>query len=200
MMPCEGPVRSTRQFLSPGAIKFHEMGVQPRRSLLAAENWTASRRPTGSPSRAGRRTGSVRGQVHAASSWFQSALPSIGCDLSPHSPDDLSGGKLDKAASRRRQGRMASGRTLHARRLHRHQHAGPAANVVAFYNKRGTCEQWIKEGKGAIRWMRLSCRSFAANASASCPQSRQLPAHARHARDDQRLVADEPQGALCKTF
>ncbi len=27
-----------------------------------------------------------------------------------------------------------------------------------------TCEQWIKEGKGAIRWTRLSCRSFAANA------------------------------------
>lgn len=29
---------------------------------------------------------------------------------------------------------------------------------------RGTCEQWIKEGKAAIRWTRLSCRSFAANA------------------------------------
>jgi len=28
----------------------------------------------------------------------------------------------------------------------------PAENVVAFYNKRGTCEQWIKEGKGAIKW------------------------------------------------
>src|SRR5271170_7023899 len=42
--------------------------------------------------------------------------------------------------------------------------ARPAENVVAFYNKRGTCEQWIKEGKGAIRWTRLSCRSFAANA------------------------------------
>jgi hypothetical protein len=27
-----------------------------------------------------------------------------------------------------------------------------------------TCEQWIKEGKGAIKWTRLSCRSFAANA------------------------------------
>ena len=40
----------------------------------------------------------------------------------------------------------------------------PAETVVAFYNKRGTCEQWIKEGKGAIRWTRLSCRSFAANA------------------------------------
>ena len=40
----------------------------------------------------------------------------------------------------------------------------PAENVVAFYNKRGTCEQWIKEGKDAIKWTRLSCRSFAANA------------------------------------
>ena len=40
----------------------------------------------------------------------------------------------------------------------------PAERVVAFYNKRGTCEQWIKEGKGAIKWMRLSCQTFAANA------------------------------------
>src|SRR5215831_12544903 len=37
----------------------------------------------------------------------------------------------------------------------------PAKRVVAFYNKRGTCEQWIKEGKGAIKWTRLSCRTFA---------------------------------------
>ena len=36
--------------------------------------------------------------------------------------------------------------------------------IVSFYNKRGTCEQWIKEGKGAIKWTRLSCRIFAANA------------------------------------
>ena len=40
----------------------------------------------------------------------------------------------------------------------------PAERVVAFYNHRGTCEQYIKEGKGAIKWTRLSCRSFAANA------------------------------------
>ena len=32
----------------------------------------------------------------------------------------------------------------------------PAERVVAFYNQRGTAEQWIKERKGAIRWMRLS--------------------------------------------
>jgi hypothetical protein len=31
-------------------------------------------------------------------------------------------------------------------------------------HKRGTCEQWIKEDKGAIKWTRLSCRTFAANA------------------------------------
>ena len=29
----------------------------------------------------------------------------------------------------------------------------PAERVVAFYNKRGTCEQWIKEGKEAIKWV-----------------------------------------------
>ena len=39
-----------------------------------------------------------------------------------------------------------------------------AERVVAFYNQRGTAEQRIKEGKGAIKWTRLSCRSFAANA------------------------------------
>jgi hypothetical protein len=39
----------------------------------------------------------------------------------------------------------------------------PAERVVAFYNQRGTAEQWIKEGKGAIKWTRLSCRTFAAN-------------------------------------
>jgi hypothetical protein len=42
--------------------------------------------------------------------------------------------------------------------------ARSAEGVVAFYNQRGTCEQYIKEGKNAIKWTRLSCRSFAANA------------------------------------
>ena len=40
----------------------------------------------------------------------------------------------------------------------------PAERVVAFYNQRGTAEQWIKEGKNAIRWTRLSCRRFDHNA------------------------------------
>ena len=40
----------------------------------------------------------------------------------------------------------------------------PAERAAADYDQRGTAEHWIKEGKGAIRWTRLSCRSFAANA------------------------------------
>ena len=40
----------------------------------------------------------------------------------------------------------------------------PAERVVAFYNQRGTAEQWIKEGKSAVTWTRLSCHCFAANA------------------------------------
>jgi Transposase DDE domain group 1 len=40
----------------------------------------------------------------------------------------------------------------------------PAERVVAFYNQRGTAEQWIKEGKNAVKWTRLSCCSMQANA------------------------------------
>ncbi len=36
--------------------------------------------------------------------------------------------------------------------------------VTPFYNGRGTAEQWIKEGKHAINWTRLSCHSFGNNA------------------------------------
>jgi ABC-type branched-subunit amino acid transport system permease subunit len=39
-----------------------------------------------------------------------------------------------------------------------------AERVVAFYNQRGTAEQWIKEGKNAVKWTRLSCRRFRHNA------------------------------------
>jgi Transposase DDE domain group 1 len=59
---------------------------------------------------------------------------------------------------------MTSGQTLSARRLPCNEHGAASRECRAFYNKRGTCEQWIREGKGAIKWTRLSCRSFAANA------------------------------------
>ncbi len=39
----------------------------------------------------------------------------------------------------------------------------PSRAVVRFYNKRGTAEQWIKEGKQAVSWTRLSCHRFRGN-------------------------------------
>ncbi len=36
--------------------------------------------------------------------------------------------------------------------------------MTRFYNQRGKAEQYIKEGKNAIKWTRLSCRKFRDNA------------------------------------
>ena len=38
-----------------------------------------------------------------------------------------------------------------------------AQGVVHFYNGRGRAEQWIKEGKYALNWTRLSCQHFVPN-------------------------------------
>jgi len=34
---------------------------------------------------------------------------------------------------------------------------------VFYCSKRGTCEQWIKEGKHALTWTRLSCAKYVSN-------------------------------------
>ena len=39
----------------------------------------------------------------------------------------------------------------------------PSRSTVRFYNKRGTAEQWIKKGKQATNWTRLSCHRFRSN-------------------------------------
>jgi Transposase DDE domain group 1 len=39
----------------------------------------------------------------------------------------------------------------------------PSRALVRFYNKRGTAEQWIKEGKQAVKMTRLSCHRFRSN-------------------------------------
>jgi hypothetical protein len=41
--------------------------------------------------------------------------------------------------------------------LHRHHAHRDEPAVIHFYNQRGTAEQWIKEGKAATHWTRLSC-------------------------------------------
>ncbi len=43
-------------------------------------------------------------------------------------------------------------------------HHDPAERVTWFYNQRGKAEQYIKEGKNAIKWTRLSCHKFRDNA------------------------------------
>lgn len=40
----------------------------------------------------------------------------------------------------------------------------PVNRIVAFYNQHGTAGQWIKEGKNALKWTRLSCGAMKANA------------------------------------
>ena len=40
---------------------------------------------------------------------------------------------------------------------------GGSASVTWFYNGRGTAEQFIKEGKIALNWTRLSCHDFVDN-------------------------------------
>jgi len=39
----------------------------------------------------------------------------------------------------------------------------PSRRVVKFYNGRGAAEQWIKEGKNAVKWTKLSCHDFVDN-------------------------------------
>ena len=76
----------------------------------------------------------------------------------------------------------------------------PSRSVVRFYNKRGTAEQWIKEGKQATHWTRLSCHRFRAN-EVRLPterpglQSGQPLAQTGAAAADQALVAHESSAA-----
>ena len=72
----------------------------------------------------------------------------------------------------------------------------PSRSVVRCYNKRGTAEQWIKEGKQATHWTRLSCHRFRANEvrlqlSVLAYNLGNLVAAAGTAEQDQELVADE---------
>ena len=69
--------------------------------------------------------------------------------------------------------------------------------VVHFYNGRGTAEQWIKEGKYALNWTRLSCHRFVANQVPSVAvhpglQPWELPAQTMSAQGGQGLVVARP--------
>jgi hypothetical protein len=73
--------------------------------------------------------------------------------------------------------------------------------VVRFYNKRGTAEQWIKEGKQAVKMTRLSCHRLRSNevrlwlsvmAYNLGNLWRGVPSGPGAAETDWQLVVDEP--------
>jgi hypothetical protein len=62
------------------------------------------------------------------------------------------------------QGRVASGRALPAGWLHRHQPGAAGRAYRRLLQPPRHLRAVHQEGKSAIKWTRLSCRSFAANA------------------------------------
>ena len=72
----------------------------------------------------------------------------------------------------------------------------PSRSVMRFYNKRGTAEQWIKEGKQAVKMTRLSCHRFRSNQvrlglSPAGLQPGEFVAAAGVAQANRELVADQ---------
>ena len=70
----------------------------------------------------------------------------------------------------------------------------PSRAVVRFYNKRGTAEQWIKEGKQAVKMTRLSplpLQRGAAGAQPACLQPGEFVAAAGVTQANRELVAHE---------
>jgi hypothetical protein len=43
------------------------------------------------------------------------------------------------------------------------KHSAERSQGTDKHRKRGTAEQWIKEGKNAVKWIRLSCHDFVDN-------------------------------------
>jgi Transposase DDE domain group 1 len=79
----------------------------------------------------------------------------------------------------------------------------PDKRVVKFYNGRGTAEQWIREGKNALRWTRLSCHAFRHNAvrlqlHALAHNLAKLPAHLGAAGGGRAVVTHHPARKLVK--
>jgi hypothetical protein len=69
---------------------------------------------------------------------------------------------LEAGAAGGAEGRVPLRRIVSPRGLHRDQ-SWDFKPGGRFYNKRGTAEQWIKEGKQAVAMTRLSCHRFRAN-------------------------------------
>jgi len=119
-----------------------------------------------------RRRGVVIAEVTTQHQDFTPMLADFQAAVHPQQLDDLADDLGVTAASLRRMGKPR--RVVAKVEWHRGELfarvgfivtnlGGGAAGVVWFYNGRGTAEQWIKEGKNALKWTRLSCHDFTDN-------------------------------------
>jgi hypothetical protein len=69
----------------------------------------------------------------------------------------ITGSELADSPAGGGQGRVSFGGVIFPRRLHRNQPYGVKPCMLRCYNKSGTAEKWIKEGKQAGAMARLSC-------------------------------------------
>jgi len=70
--------------------------------------------------------------------------------------------------------------------------------VVKFYNGRGTAEQWLKEGKNAVKRTPLSCHDFPDNQMRPCRAGKGL-ANVRNCRKIIRKAHDgRGRNAICE--
>ena len=93
-----------------------------------------------------------------------------------------------------RQGRVASGRALSARRLHRHQLVAPGRPGCCLLQQARHMRTMDQRRGDAAIVPDVRCQRGSPSTSCAVLQSRQFPAHAGVARTDQGLVADELEG------
>ena len=138
--------------------------------IFAATRPLPTRRSTSSSESKARGTRSSCRPAQAPGSSTAARGPPLLCQL------QLPGAELEEpppsggeslAASRRAYPRVGFILTSLAR---------PAERVVAFYNQRGTAEQRIKEGKGAVKWTRLCCHAVPSPPTPSGFSSTRWPA------------------------
>jgi Transposase DDE domain group 1 len=75
----------------------------------------------------------------------------------------LPGRELENSAAGGGESGVSCWGVVSPRGVHRDQPRDAEPGSRALYNKRGTAEQWIKEGKQAVKLTRLSCHRFRSN-------------------------------------
>ena len=147
--PAARPSITRRRFRADAAFAVPELF-----DLLEAEGWDYAIRMKGNP------------KLHEELSW----LTNRGRGRPPHYVVRRSTSFHHRAKSWSKSRRVVAKVKFHPGELFPKvgfivtNRSLPNDRVLAFYNGRGAAEQWIKEGKHALKWTRLSYMRFTANA------------------------------------